>query len=395
MISEHINRLQTSLTDIKNALVEKGVETPEKLKVSEVAPLIAGMETFSFTFNIKAPAKYNGYTFTARHTDGTEYTGVMDNGSCIIVVEKPGEYTITNNLDSETFTMNAIKDDAYMLTGEPILKVGRIPADETITSIITTDKTAPKNISIEDLSLNEDYSVVGWVEGTTYYVSTQKTGVKIIIEDGSSLFKSHSKQVWDGGDSPSFTPDGIVQTIDISNMDFSKCKDLSYCFSNNYYLTDIIGLENIDTENVTNMEAMFFYCEKLRNPNIENWKTQNVTNMSQMFSYCFDSDLEISLNLSSWITTSLTNAWAMFEHANLTEINLNNWDISHLNRVQSMFCYCRKLKTIHAEDWTSNSDITYEFMIFFRSTNLVGGISYDENKDGGKYCKRDGGYFSA
>ena len=56
-----------------------------------------------------------------------------------------------------------------------------------------------------------------------------------------------------------------------------------------------VGCENIininfisfNTENVTNMSYMFYYCSSLKNlPDISKWDTKNVTNMSDMFSGC-------------------------------------------------------------------------------------------------------------
>ena len=45
-------------------------------------------------------------------------------------------------------------------------------------------------------------------------------------------------------------------------------------------------LSNFNTQNVTNMSYMFYYCNSLAKINISNFNTQNVTNMSHMFYYC-------------------------------------------------------------------------------------------------------------
>ena len=47
-----------------------------------------------------------------------------------------------------------------------------------------------------------------------------------------------------------------------------------------------IELSNFDTQNVTNMNLMFYRCSSLKDINLANFNINNVTNMNGMFSSC-------------------------------------------------------------------------------------------------------------
>ena len=81
-----------------------------------------------------------------------------------------------------------------------------------------------------------------------------------------------------------------------------------YWFCNCSELTDIEGIENLNTENVTNMRGMFFNCPNLSSLDLTNFSTGNVTDMNAMFGYCQLS----SLDLTSFNTANVTNMYLMF-----------------------------------------------------------------------------------
>ena len=81
-----------------------------------------------------------------------------------------------------------------------------------------------------------------------------------------------------------------------------------YWFCNCSELTDIEGIENLNTENVTNMRGMFFNCPNLSSLDLTNFSTGNVTDMNSMFGYCQLS----SLDLTSFNTANVTNMYMMF-----------------------------------------------------------------------------------
>ena len=78
------------------------------------------------------------------------------------------------------------------------------------------------------------------------------------------------------------------KTIDISGWDTSNVKDMRMMFYGCYELTDIIGIENMNIDNVECMDYMFSDCKNLDiTDKIKNWKVnpKNVK-VSDMFREC-------------------------------------------------------------------------------------------------------------
>lgn len=78
------------------------------------------------------------------------------------------------------------------------------------------------------------------------------------------------------------------KTIDISGWDTSNVKDMTMMFYGCFDLTDIIGIENMNIDNVECMNYMFSDCKKLDiTDKIKDWKVnpKNVR-VSGMFREC-------------------------------------------------------------------------------------------------------------
>ena len=77
-----------------------------------------------------------------------------------------------------------------------------------------------------------------------------------------------------------------VKIVDIKSGITDSPRTLAYFFSEMTNLTEIKGLENIDTSKVTNMSHMFYLCKSLRSLDLSSFDTSNVTDMKQMFCAC-------------------------------------------------------------------------------------------------------------
>ena len=67
-------------------------------------------------------------------------------------------------------------------------------------------------------------------------------------------------------------------------------------------LKRIIYIYNINVENVTNMEYMFYYCNNLKTINLSNLDAKNVLNMEYMFAECWSLT---KINLSRFHTEKI------------------------------------------------------------------------------------------
>ena len=65
-----------------------------------------------------------------------------------------------------------------------------------------------------------------------------------------------------------------------------------------------INLSSFNTSNVTFMQGMFNYCEKLTSLNLSNFDTSNVTNMVGMFNVCTNLT---KLNIKKFDFANVTN----------------------------------------------------------------------------------------
>lgn len=68
-------------------------------------------------------------------------------------------------------------------------------------------------------------------------------------------------------------------------------------------------LKNVDTSEMTDMDAMFSHCQKLASLDLSSFDTSAVTNMTDMFNYCY---ILTSLDLSSFDTSLVTSMGGMF-----------------------------------------------------------------------------------
>ena len=86
---------------------------------------------------------------------------------------------------------------------------------------------------------------------------------------------------------------GEGDTLDVSSLtNCIKCDDFSSIFKDFYKVKHIIGLEDWDVSEVTNMTSMFSFCENF-NSDLNNWDVSSVEDMKFMFWNCkkFNSDL--------------------------------------------------------------------------------------------------------
>ena len=130
------------------------------------------------------------------------------------------------------------------------------------------------------------------------------------------------------------------------------------------FLTEIEGIEHLNTEYVTNMSEMFYDCAALT-----------------------------SLDLSSFVTENVTTTKGMFEKcSSLTTLDIRNFHPGNLTNTNAMFRSCSELQSIFAvELFTKN--ITDGDDMFLGCYNLVGAAKYDENKTDVTMASGRDGYF--
>ena len=126
-------------------------------------------------------------------------------------------------------------------------------------------------------------------------------------------------------------------------------------------LTVIEGLEYLNTENVTNMGEMFYYCSSLTSLDVSKFDTRNVTHMYDMFAFCRSLT---SLDLSNFKTQKVTNMYEMFDGcSSLTSLDVSKFDTQNVTNMSDMFAFCSSLTSLDVSkfDTQNVTDMRYMF----------------------------------
>ena len=190
-------------------------------------------------------------------------------------------------------------------------------------------------------------------------------------------FKDYNKKVTKVVIAPSMNQAHLTSFRNMSYGGYDSETWTSYTLPN---VTSIEGLENLNTEIVTDMNSMFMY------------------------------PLVTSIDVSSFNTSKVTNMNGMFLGCNkLQTLDLTSFDVSNVKDMRMMFGSCYELTTIYCnDDWSQivppnnemeNMDNMY--VMFSGCKKLVGGqgTTFDSNVINGTYARLDGGteapgYFS-
>ena len=196
------------------------------------------------------------------------------------------------------------------------------------------------------------------------------------------------------------TPEWSTQKDDINKVvfdaSFANARPTSCYkwFDGCANLTDIEGIENLNTEKVTNMGSMFSGCYVLTSLDVSNFDTQNVEDMSYMFNRCI---YLTSLDVSNFNTQNVEKMGFMFSCCeSLNSLDLSKFDTQNVTNMSYMFWWSSALTTIYASDQFVTTKVSSGAKMFQGCENLKGFIDYISNKDkdNNEYANYKTGYFS-
>ena len=142
-----------------------------------------------------------------------------------------------------------------------------------------------------------------------------------------------------------------LTSLDLSNFDTSKVTDIGFMFTSCKSLTSL-DLSNFDTSQVTDMSVMFSNCISLTSLDLSNFDTSQVTNMCNMF---FNCESLTSLDLSNFDTSQVTNMYDMFYYCkSLTSLDMSNFNTSKVTNMGSMFSFCKSLTSLDLSNFNTS-----------------------------------------
>lgn len=191
-----------------------------------------------------------------------------------------------------------------------------------------------------------------------------------------------------------FSECAILSEIDITHFNTYKVKDMSNMFHGCAKLTsiDFTKCKDFNTANVKDMTAMFANCHELVTLEISNFNTSEVTSMNAMFIECSSLTNINVANFNTSKVTDMSHMFSCYSPSSLTQLNLQGFDVSNVKNTDFMFSGRSSLKSIYANDWSSMSITTSGYM-FWGCTNLVGAVAYDASKLDGDMANGQTGYF--
>ena len=228
--------------------------------------------------------------------------------------------------------------------------------------------------------LNEENNEPGWL--------TQKENIyKVVFDASFACARPTSCYRWFYGCT------NLTEIKGIENLNTEKVTNMGFMFYDCYALTSL-DVSKFDTQNVEDMSNMFVSCEKLKSLNVSNFNTQNVKNMSLMFYNCIGLT---SLDLSKFNTQNVENMRNMFRRCKgLNSLDLSKFDTQNVTDMSYMFWNSSALTTIYVSDKFVTTKVSSGAKMFQGCENLKGFIDYISNKDkdNNEYANYKTGYFS-
>ena len=187
----------------------------------------------------------------------------------------------------------------------------------------------------------------------------------------------------------------LVNIEGIENLNTEKVTDMTLMFASCSALTSL-DVTKFNTAKVRNMYSMFMNCSGLKSLDVTNFDTGNVISMAYMFYEC---SALTSLDLTNFNTAKVTDMCFMFNKCSgLTSLNLTKFNTAEVTDMRQMFNECSALTTIYASDEFVTTNVETGSNMFFNCIKLKGFIEYNKNtdkdKDNYKYANYKTGYFT-
>ncbi|WP_432763685.1 immunoglobulin-like domain-containing protein [Enterococcus hirae] len=252
------------------------------------------------------------------------------------------------SLDVSNFDTSKVTFMSYMFADAPLKKLTLgdtfkfVEANASLTSAWKREdgkgtfysaEDFMKNYGTGDLTAGTYVSVETDTWGTSPYMFDKDTGTLTI---GAGELSGYKESPWssnkvDNKAIKKIVLAGKVVAPENSNYLFSTStvgKDLTN-------VTEIEGLSQLDTSNVTDMSYMFFGMSSVTSLDVSSFDTSNVTTMSYMF---YGMSSVTGLDVSNFDTSNVTTMGYIFKGmGSVTSLDLSNFDTSNVTDMTDMF----------------------------------------------------------
>ena len=183
---------------------------------------------------------------------------------------------------------------------------------------------------------------VKYADGTLTFRCGYK---KILGENEYELNSGEEKPAWETNKK---NISQVVFEASFANARPTSCYAWFQLFSN---LKQIEGIENLNTENVTNMSDMFRFCSSLTSLDVTHFNTGNVTSMADMFSSC---PRLAELDVTHFNTANVKDMSDMFASCSkLTSLDVTNFNTANVKDMSNMFYGCSGLISLDVTNFNT------------------------------------------
>jgi hypothetical protein len=181
----------------------------------------------------------------------------------------------------------------------------------------------------------------------------------------------------------------LKEVIGLENLNTAQTSDMDSMFKDCSSLVSI-DLSSFDTTKVSDMNSMFEGCSALTHLDLSSFNTARVGRMCSMFQGCRSLK---SLDLSSFNVSAVGKIDRMFSDCTaLTQLDLSYFNPKNVDNMAEMFFNCRELTTIYCKTtWEcGESDGMFE-----DCRKLRGAVPYDLTRTDVEMANPETGYFSS
>ena len=256
---------------------------------------------------------------------------------------------------SDKFVTDDVIDSEYMFS-----YCGSLSGDIDWTSDKATDKTYAKTGG--GYFRDKAYDNRPWVkyaDGTLTFRCGYK---KTLGENEYELNSGEKLPKW-------YTHDTEISKV-VFEASFANARPTScYAWFQDFKnLTQIEGIENLNTANVTDMSYMFKNCSNLAKLDVTHFNTAKVTTMNSMFTRC--SNLA-ELDVTHFNTANVTNMYEMFNGcSNLVKLDITHFNTAKVTTMFGMFTRCSNLVELDVTHFNT-AEVTDMSYMFYDCSNLA------------------------
>ena len=200
---------------------------------------------------------------------------------------------------------------------------------------------------------------VKYADGTLTFRCGYK---KILGENEYELNSGEEKPKW-------YTHNSKISKV-VFEASFANARPTScYAWFQDFIkLKQIEGIENLNTENVTDMSDMFRFCSSLTSLDVTHFNTGNVTSMADMFSSC---PRLAELDVTHFNTANVKDMSDMFASCSgLISLDVTHFNTANVKDMSNMFYGCSGLISLDVTNFNT-ANVTSMRNMFASCSGLI------------------------